>query len=471
MRKKKSNLLIYAAIAGLFLFVIGYYGWQYYARILNREKQAASSEERPEEQAKDGKKDNCIVTDCDYENQQIFLHSLLTKEDYTLKYSGAADIRNQYGEIISITQIEQGELVSVAYSKADDKLNAMNILENSFRNREIKKFKIDRINSVLTIGEKKYYFDSDMLVFSDGKPVSVMDLNEMDELTIRGIKSQICSITVEKGHGYVKLLNEDFFVGGWIEIGQSVLQPVTRNMVMTVPEGTFDLTVVNNGNGGTQSITVEREKELVVDISGLKRQMPLGSIRFKIEPEDAVLYIENEQTDYEELVVLEYGKYQISVTATGYESYKSMLNVSKTLETKEIKLVSIDEENEKEENNGKTDKNVTADKEGNAQVSGNSSQTIVENPAAGQNQGTEQAEPQYTEVGKMHKVYIDSPSGAEVYYDGTYMGIVPVTFDKSKGMHLLIFKKEGYEPKSYTIDVDDSVEDTKYSFPELKKEK
>lgn len=465
MRKKKSNALIYAVIAGIFLCVIGYYGWQYYERVQNRTKQTAGSEQEIKTEDKEKKKDNCIVTDCDYEKKEISLYSLFTKEDYTLKFSGASDIRNQYNEIISITQVEQGEIVAVLYSETEAKLISMNIMENSFQNREVKKFKIDRIDSVFTIGEQKYYFNQDMLVFSNGEQISVLDLNEADELTIRGIKNQIYSITVEKGHGYVKLQNEDFFVGGWIEIGQAVLQPVTRNMIVTVPEGTFDLTVVKDGNGGTKSITVEREKELVVDISGLKQQLPLGSIRFKIEPEDAVLYIENEETDYEELVVLEYGKYQISVTATGFESYKSVLNVSKTLETKEIKLVSID--GEEEENNGKNDKTVTADKEGAGQVSGNSSQTVSENTSAGQPDKT----PQYQEIGKMHQVYIDSPTGAEVYYDGTYMGIVPVTFQKSKGMHILIFKKEGYEPKSYTIEVDDAVEDTKYSFPELKKEK
>ena len=32
---------------------------------------------------------------------------------------------------------------------------------------------------------------------------------------------------VEKGHGYLRLQNEDYFVNGWIDVGDSVIRKIT----------------------------------------------------------------------------------------------------------------------------------------------------------------------------------------------------------------------------------------------------
>ena len=50
-----------------------------------------------------------------------------------------------------------------------------------------------------------------------------------------------------------KLLEGDeYFIGGWIEVGQSIIQPVTEDMLLVVPEGTYDVRISNKGNDGTK---------------------------------------------------------------------------------------------------------------------------------------------------------------------------------------------------------------------------
>lgn len=47
-----------------------------------------------------------------------------------------------------------------------------------------------------------------------------------------------------------------------------------------------------------------------------------------------------------------------------------------------------------------------------------------------------------------------SPTGAEVYIDGTYAGNAPSTFsDLTAGTYTLLFQKDGYEPVTKTINV------------------
>ena len=66
-----------------------------------------------------------------------------------------------------------------------------------------------------------------------------------------------------------------------------------------------------------------------------------------------------------------------------------------------------------------------------------------------------------------YKVYIDAPEGAEVYLDGTYVGVVPCSFRKEEGSHVVTLSKTGYVTRSYTITVDSEDKDVSFSFVDL----
>ena len=70
-----------------------------------------------------------------------------------------------------------------------------------------------------------------------------------------------------------------------------------------------------------------------------------------------------------------------------------------------------------------------------------------------------------------YKVYIDAPEGVEVYLDGNYVGVSPCSFPKSEGAHVLILRKEGYETRSYTLQIDDAEKDMSYSFADLRRQR
>ena len=66
-----------------------------------------------------------------------------------------------------------------------------------------------------------------------------------------------------------------------------------------------------------------------------------------------------------------------------------------------------------------------------------------------------------------YKVYIEAPQGVEVYVDGSYVGIAPVSFPKTEGSVVITLRRSGYQTRSYTITLDDSEKDVNYSFSEL----
>ena len=68
-----------------------------------------------------------------------------------------------------------------------------------------------------------------------------------------------------------------------------------------------------------------------------------------------------------------------------------------------------------------------------------------------------------------YKVYIDAPDGVEAYLDGSYVGVTPVSFNKVPGSYVVTLRKSGYQPRSYTLQIDDEKKDVNYSFTDLVK--
>ena len=65
-------------------------------------------------------------------------------------------------------------------------------------------------------------------------------------------------------------------------------------------------------------------------------------------------------------------------------------------------------------------------------------------------------------------MYVESPEGAEIFIDGVYYGISPISFTKPEaGSHVITLSKNGFIPKSYTIMVYDDDRDVTLSFSEL----
>ena len=155
-----------------------------------------------------------------------------------------------------------------------------------------------------------------------------MDLNLADILTFHGIDSTVLSVTVEKGHGYLRLVNDENFVGGWLEIGQTQIVRITEDMLVTVPEGSYQVDISYNGGGGTKNVVINRTEETTLDIGDLEvAEAQYGMVLFSLNPSDAELYIDGSQVDASQPITLEYGIHQIIAKADGYKSLTQYLRV------------------------------------------------------------------------------------------------------------------------------------------------
>lgn len=386
--------------------------------------------------------DYAAIVKIDEKNQAITYKNVASGRNYTLSYNGATSMKNRFDEEIVVGQLREGDMVQVTFLK-NKKLARKVLLDKSCNIiEEIDDFSINRAASTMMIAGQQYELSGSLAVLSEKEEVGLMDINDADMLRAHVVDHTVHSLVIDKGHGYIRLVNDEYFIGGFIEVGQDIIKPVTEGMLLAVPEGTYKVLITNKGYGGEKEVTVERNKETQIDVGDLKGEIvKMGKILFLITPDEAKLSIDGKEVDYSKPVELEYGIHQIVLKADGYATLTKYIKVGQELANIEITMEtgeSTDTSEEEETSEGQGT--------GNSSVSSNS--------------------PVSSALSK-YVVYIDAPEGAELYVDGAYVGVVPAFFVKESGNHTITLRKSGYQTRSYSIQIDDEEKDVTYSFSDL----
>ena len=154
-----------------------------------------------------------------------------------------------------------------------------------------------------------------------------------------GVDNKLISLAVQRGHGYLALANTKLFEGSFICVGDRIFEEVTPNMQIEVPEGTYLVTVANNGYGGSREVEIIRDQTLSLNLDELKGEGPqMCKITFDVGVEGAVLWIDGKKADYSKPVELAYGVHTISVEAEGYDTITQKLVVNSKKAEIEIAL-------------------------------------------------------------------------------------------------------------------------------------
>ncbi len=347
---------------------------------------------------------------------------------YTLFIDGTTRFYDKYRESISFDQVEIGDIVDVTFLKSKKHLTTLQLSPDAWVYEDVERYEINTVRGEVSIGSEIYKLTSNTQYLSEDRSMDSMELNAADILSFQGIDSQILTVRVEKGHGYLRLTNDENFVGGWIEIGQTQIRRITQDMLLPVPEGSYQVNISNKGGGGIKNVTINRNEETTLDIGDLEIPEPqYGMVLFSLNPASAELYIDGEKTDPSGPVELLYGIHQLIARAEGYQSVTQYIRVAQ--ESMGINVV--------------LDANVSEDEKESSATS--SADTISEH----------------------YRVYVNAPEGAEVYLDGNYVGIAPCSFRKATGAHVVTLRKNYCETRSYTIQIDDEEKDLSYSFADL----
>lgn len=373
-----------------------------------------------------------------------------------LTYTSETKFVNRYKETVMPQDIEIGEVITVTYGKKTGKIKSCSVDLESWEKKKVTNWSLDKKRKRMNVGQTEYAYNDQLAVIANEQKVDLLKLHEKDILTVRGIGEQVYSIVVTTGHGYLKLVNYEAFVGGNIEVGYDVMTPITEDMLLVVREGDYKVTLENGELESIKYIHINANEDTMLDMSEyVKQEKQQGEVEFVITPTGADLYIENVITDYENPISLEYGSYQIRVELTGYQTYTGTLTVAQKQQAINIRLVSQD-----------TTKPGTPTEEPNVII--DDTDPAEEEVDSSESQETSSPTISPTEtVDENTDIKVTTPVGAELYFNNTYKGTIPVSFPKEVGTHTITLKKEGYETKNYTIEVTDDNKEAIFSFPDM----
>ena len=419
--------------------------------------------------------DAAVVVKKDIEAKTVQLQNISMSKRYTLNYGGTTRIFDRNNIAMSMRQLKEGSVVTVRFYKPDKQLSYVKENEIAFSISNASNYALDLAKGTVAVGKDIYTISKDVVVSSGGRETEPLELNAVDVISIWGYKDRIYGINVEKGHGYLRLKNEDYFVGGWIDIGGKVIRKIEEDMLLVVPEGTYNATVSSKGSSATQEISFERNEEMAWDLGNVEITRPqTGQIIFTLTPATARIAIDNREVDASKPVELTYGLHSMRIVAKGYESVSQYIKVAEPSANVSVELEKKDEP-ESESETSQASSPQKEDDGSNDSVPDNKYETPSseagskeENESSETKSSSEKTADVASASGR-YKVHIDAPAGAEAYLDGSYIGVTPISFAKSEGSHVVTLRKTGYQTRSYTLQIDGEQKDVNYSFTELLK--
>lgn len=432
--------------------------------------------------------------------QEVRLMSVDNGRTYSVSINNLTTFEDNYGKVSVPQLFETGMVVDADISVHSKILRSLCQDPDAYVKRDVTDYDINLNRGIFQMDDgTNLRITENTAIIKNDDLVKVTDISDDDVLLLRGIEPDIYSINIMSGYGHLKIKGAEYFEGGWIQIA-GIYKPVSEDMMLDLPEGEYDMVVSYKGRGGTKHVVINRGQETAVDVSDLKGDLiKTGEIIFTIRPLEAepVVKIDGKTVDYLEPVTLEYGVYQLEVSAEGYAAVKEHIAVGSEVANIEIELI-------KGEGKTSTSSNKTTASSSSSPAttsvnnlptslsgssvtySSSSSSSFSSGSSSGSSSsgssssgssssgssssGSSVSTGTGSSIIQGSRIYIDAPETAEVYFDGIYKGIVPCSFIKESGTHVITLRKDGYETRTFTVTLDTSTENETYSFSALQEQ-
>ena len=425
--------------------------------------------------------DTAAIRDIDTTRKQIRFRNHQTGKTYTLSYDNTSMMYDARGTVLSASLLEVGEIVDVTFLKSSKHITTLNVSKDAWVVENTRNHDLVRGDGTARIQGDLYKIDARTLVMAEGNLALAEDVLSTDKITVSGIGKDIYSVVVTGGHGYVSLssdtVEDHSLVGAWLELDNEVIHKISPNMMLSAPEGDYNLQIIGNGANYQTEVNISRNQETVVDTSSVSISKPKEAlVTFEIIPSDAEVFVDGQRVLTDTPQTINYGYHTLKVLADGYITQDKYLKVGTAKAVIQIELEK--DSDSAAESSSEADSTLNGGSATSAStlasypvgtIDFGESSSAASKAATVSSNSSDSEKDNVNKLIKGYYIYFDKPYGAEVYFDGAYVGVVPTSINKISGNHEVILKMDGYETKSYRINVDKEEDNKSYSFPDLVK--
>ncbi len=433
--------------------------------------------------------DTATIRSVDTENKTIRFKNHATGKTYTLSYDNTSMMYDLYGSAMSARLLEPGQIVDVTFLKSSKTITTLNLSKDAWYVDSTRDHDLVRNDGTAVVKGSIYKIDPRTMVLCEDKPALAEDVLSTDSVAVSGVGKDIYSVVVTSGHGYVSLSSDvvenQSLVGAWLELDNAVIHKISPNMLLSAPEGDYNLQIIGNGANYQSKVNVSRNQETVIDTSNVTiAKAKEGLVTFEITPDTAEVFVDGTRMLTGVPQTVQYGYHNLKVMADGYETQTKYLKVGTPKSVITIELEAVEDSSSEASSEESTAEAAATTSSSQAQTESSSDSSTQEKTTVSSNSSQSAATTASTQTVEVisgnstsaknqvingYKIYIDEPNGAEIYFDGNYIGMAPTNVTKVSGNHEVIVRKDGYETKSYRININTDQSDLSYRFPELVK--
>ncbi len=428
--------------------------------------------------------DTAAIRDIDTVARTIRFRNHDTGKTYTLSYDNTSMMYDARGTVLSASLLEVGQIVDVTFLKSSKHITTLDINRDAWTIENTRNHELVRGDGTARVQGELYRIDQRTLVMADGSLSLPEDVLATDTVTVSGIGREIYSVMVTGGHGYVSLssdtVEDHSLVGAWIELDNEVIHKISPNMLLSAPEGEYNLQILGNGASFNSEVSIDRNKETVVDTSSVSITKPKeGLVTFQIIPDTAEVFVDGQKVLTDTPQSIRYGYHSLKIMAEGYTTQDKYLKIGTPKSVISIELEKDGGDDFSKSSSGGSGVDVGGGSDSSSDKSSRTPNTAdvseIANSSASKSasnvsgNSSDEGKKTTNKVIEGYKIYFDKPYGAELYFDGSYIGIIPTSVTKVSGSHEVILKQDGYETKSYRISIDKDEVDLNYTFPDLVK--
>jgi hypothetical protein len=349
-----------------------------------------------------------VIQKVDPDNDTLTIFNVDSNQSATLNIDSAVDIQDEYGSLMTLVQFNIGDMIETKYDKDKMRPEYVHKTAKTWKRNKITGIVVDKEKKIITVGNDSYNYTDELVTIFNGNPFNIEDLTKEDEATLSGYKDNVWTIIMENGHGYIQLENHSNFIGGTLQVGTNKTVDIKDVTLVAVPVGVHDILVTNEQLTYETEIMIEKDQKVVVNVKDATPKK--GMVQFNIAQEGVSFSLNGKTySDFSEPILLEYGEYAVKVVKDNYVDLEKRLIVNKSFTTFEINL---------------------------------------------------EKKPTY--------IHVDSPVGVDIYVDGNYIGVIPITTPIDSGEHTITLRKDGYHSTMHQLVIEDDGQDVYYTFPKLK---
>lgn len=272
--------------------------------------------------------DTYVVTDIIDEEERFVLKSLTNNRQFRFSYGLETSFLDKWGNPTSQTDFVRGSIVTIG-KPVDNVLSSMKMDKDAWVVDDLTNFSYDVNKEEFKIGNTKYRIRPTASVFSDDLTMTISDVTSDDRLRVVGIDQEVISVSVTTGHGYIALQNTAFFAGSLITIGTRIHAMLATDTIMSVPAGTYTITVAKDGYGGSTEVNVGKNETVAVDLDTLKGEGPKKcTLTFHVPIDGAHVYVDNKEVSVDQPIEVTYGQHALKVQVKGYDTWEKTLVVN-----------------------------------------------------------------------------------------------------------------------------------------------